>query len=794
MSFVSLPNDGMNRDERFQSDVARLALLMGLCAAIGVYLIVTTEVITRDGVFYIQQARLLSLDPIGVCRQHPPGYPFMLWAGHRVANLFVPADSPALWVYSAQGVTLLCRVLALLPLFALGKRLVGAANSFWALLVLILLPYPAFYGSDVLREWPYLLFLSTGVFLLHRSLTIGRLWMLALVGLDAGLGYLIRPECAQLLLYALLGLLVAPGWSGAMDRASREEERRGRDARRETRIMRRLGAGLVMVAAFAAPVAPYVRASGSILPQQLRTSPFNLPPVISAVGPKAAAATALEFAVRPDETLELPIRASDPEGDALSFAVVSVPATSRPVYEFRSAVTGASFWTISEQEKDLLLIHHLEVWQYRGIAWYASMDPGARPGLQPVYRFWSPAQQRHFYTMSESEKEAVLAESAAESWAYEGPVFYGFEEKTRPADAVAVYRLWDPEHGYSWTTTPPTGPDAREYVAAWYVHQPGAPPAGAGIEHGVLRWRPDLSQQGVHGMNIVVSDGNQPNCQLLTIHVTAAGSAKQDPAGQERPRACASVVTCDWKHLLSSGGVLTQSLPLRRLAGAVSDVVGGIGEDFMVIPMLPWILGLYYCLKNRAGTVERVLILAIVIVNLGLMLGRQVWIGPGSDRRYGVGLIALTIFYLPAGLDIIARALGRMRSFRSAPASAGAERRSGWFYLLAVCIIVLCTPKLLLTPLRAQKAGLRAAGEWLRQNTPTDAVIAEPDGRISLYAERQGLPYERYPNTRKADYVVEIAHGDPALLLHGWTRVHSVALGPGDDRTIHIHHRARTKG
>ncbi len=188
----------MNRGQ-LKSDVLRLAFLLGLCSAIGVYLILTTSLITKDGVFYIEQARLIALDPAAVCRRYPPGYPFLLWASHEMASLFVEGDSPMLWAYSAQAVTLLCRVLTLIPLYLLGRLLVGAVNSFWALFVLVILPYPAFYGSDVLREWPYLLFLSTGMLLLYWGLTTRRWWVLGLVGLDAGLGYLIRPECAQLI-------------------------------------------------------------------------------------------------------------------------------------------------------------------------------------------------------------------------------------------------------------------------------------------------------------------------------------------------------------------------------------------------------------------------------------------------------------------------------------------------------------------------------------------------------------------------------------------------------------------
>ncbi len=780
--------------ERFKSDVLRLAFLLGLCSAIGVYLIVTAPLISKDGVFYIEQAKLLDQDPLGVCRRYPPGYPFLLWAGHEVASLFVQGDPPMLWVYSAQGVTLLCRVLSLVPLYFLGKLLVGGANSFWALFVLVILPYPAFFGSDVLREWPYVLFLSTGVLLLYWGLTTRRWWVLALVGLDAGLGYLIRPECAQLLIYAACGLLV--------QLEARRPQIKNQDGGIQVfpdglhpfDLYTVTFAVISMVGAFAVPVALYVYASGSIIPHQFRPPVFNMPPVISAVGPEAAADNPLEFEVRQGELLELPIQASDPDGDALSFSLAGVPQASRPMYAFRSATTGAGLWTISEQEKDSLLIHHPELWNCEGIAWYAYAGPDVRPGLRPVYRFWSPEQQRHFYTMSDAEKEAIVTESAAGSWTYEGAVFYAFGEEDHPADATAVYRFWDQTRGYSWATIAPSEPNAQKDTIAWYVHPAAAPPAGAGIEGGVFRWRPGAGRQGEHQMNIIVADGKLPCCQLITIRVTGEGSEKSEVSSWKGDEG-----NVKWEEaavgaaLQTSHCKLQASLSLLDLAGAANDVAGGIGENFMVIPALLWILGLYRYREGREGTLEWVLIPAIVIVNLGLLLGRGVWIGNSSDRRHSVALISLTICFLPIGVDVAARMLSRIYAFRGRLASLGAEGRPLWFYLLMVGGIVLCTPKLILTPLRADKVGLRTAGEWLRQNTRTDAVVADPDGRIGFYAQRQGLHYERYPDSRKADYVVRIEGSNPMQAPQDWARMHSASLGPRDDRMVIIYRTTRAK-
>ena len=56
-------------------DIIHLMVLVAIALAIGVYLIVTTVLISKDGVFYIERAQQLPNDPIGVIKAHPPGYP-----------------------------------------------------------------------------------------------------------------------------------------------------------------------------------------------------------------------------------------------------------------------------------------------------------------------------------------------------------------------------------------------------------------------------------------------------------------------------------------------------------------------------------------------------------------------------------------------------------------------------------------------------------------------------------------------------------------------------------------------
>lgn len=97
-------------------------------------------------------------------------------------------------------------------------------------------------------------------------------------------------------------------------------------------------------------------------------------------------------------------------------------AGQNPIYRFYSDKLGRHFYTIDASERDEVIAKHSGTWnKYEGQAFCASKT--ARAGLLPVYRFWSPVNGGHFYTINESEKNEVIAKRS-NFWRYEGVRFY----------------------------------------------------------------------------------------------------------------------------------------------------------------------------------------------------------------------------------------------------------------------------------------------------------------------------------------------------------------------------------
>lgn len=234
-----------------RSDAVNLTILLAVALCIGIYLIASAVVMAKDGVTFINFAQQLELDSaeaISKEYQHP-GFPYLILAMHKMTDLFYDNASNIGWVYCGQGVALLFRLMTVVVLYYIGKQIVGGQCSFWSVLILLFLPELARYGSDVLSDWPHLFFLSLALLILMKA--AGRWWAFGIVGLVSGCGYLIRPECSQL-------VLIGVAWLGIQFIQSK-------------RIMGRpqlIVAFFVLCLGFGLVAGSYMKYKGAVLPKK----------------------------------------------------------------------------------------------------------------------------------------------------------------------------------------------------------------------------------------------------------------------------------------------------------------------------------------------------------------------------------------------------------------------------------------------------------------------------------------------------------------------------------------------
>jgi hypothetical protein len=257
-------DSGVKKQLLEKQDFVNISILAAVILAVGIYLICTTVLISKDGIFYIDCAKqFVTNTPIEAMRnmQVCPGYPILIYLIHRTAGLFTHTDSLQRWIVSTQAVSLLGKLIASAALYFAGSYFAGRKAAFWGILILSVLPDSAEYGSDALTEWPQLMFLATGFLLLLWSTQHRKSWVFGLAGIAAGLGYLVRSESCQLLIYGgvwLIFNLIKP--EGKMKRT------------------KAVCALIFLAAGFAVIAAPYMKLKGYVFPDQ---NILKLPAILS---------------------------------------------------------------------------------------------------------------------------------------------------------------------------------------------------------------------------------------------------------------------------------------------------------------------------------------------------------------------------------------------------------------------------------------------------------------------------------------------------------------------------------
>ncbi len=162
---------------------------------------------------------------------------------------------------------------------------------------------------------------------------------------------------------------------------------------------------------------------------------------IPAFNPTGAQITFIEFRV-------------DEHGSALldDLAIGSrAPAGTEPVFRFFSPVFDCHFFTANEAEALKLINDFPDVWEFENVAFFAAPDANVA-GALPVYRFFSPVLESHFYTIKEGEKNKLINQFS-DIWTFEGIAFFAFNADTRPAETVPVFRFLNMNSGCHFFTT-----------------------------------------------------------------------------------------------------------------------------------------------------------------------------------------------------------------------------------------------------------------------------------------------------------------------------------------------------
>jgi hypothetical protein len=140
---------------------------------------------------------------------------------------------------------------------------------------------------------------------------------------------------------------------------------------------------------------------------------------------------------------------------------------TQPVFRFWSPTLSRHFYTTVESERDGVIHNYPSDWHYEGIGYYLPTDD-SDPNLKPVYRFWSPLLRSHFYTLREDERDYVL-EHYSNTWDLEGVAFYAYPAGQQPADSSPIYRFWSASlnsHFYTISEDERDGVIAN-YSAVW---------------------------------------------------------------------------------------------------------------------------------------------------------------------------------------------------------------------------------------------------------------------------------------------------------------------------------------
>jgi hypothetical protein len=131
-------------------------------------------------------------------------------------------------------------------------------------------------------------------------------------------------------------------------------------------------------------------------------------------------------------------------------------ASQIPVYRFNSSPYNDHYYTMDRSECQYILATWPTTWSYEGVAFNAFSTQVT--GTVPLYRYWSPVYQGHFFTADANESAYVQA-TWPSIWDYEGVDFYVYPEDlsafSSPPPTLQVARFWSAVYGQHFYTVDP---------------------------------------------------------------------------------------------------------------------------------------------------------------------------------------------------------------------------------------------------------------------------------------------------------------------------------------------------
>jgi len=120
-----------------------------------------------------------------------------------------------------------------------------------------------------------------------------------------------------------------------------------------------------------------------------------------------------------------------------------------PVYRFWSPVYQGHFFTASLSERNSVITSYPGVWKYEKVAYYAFTTQ--QPGTVPVFRFWSASKNSHFYTADPAQRDAVIRLYKG-IWSYEKIAYYVYPASSTVAGTSTIYRFWSDAYQHHFYT------------------------------------------------------------------------------------------------------------------------------------------------------------------------------------------------------------------------------------------------------------------------------------------------------------------------------------------------------